>query len=251
MCFTYVCPEGCCYHLSGHIFLKGIRAMKNNYADEKWIGKHFGTLTVVATEKVYRGKTTAYNWICLCDCGNITSVNPYKLIHGKTISCGCEKRNRIISFNKETKVKHNGRKDNLYAIWKGMKQRCYNENCFDYHNYGERGIEVCDQWLSDYASFRDWSIKNGYERGLSIDRVDVNGNYSPDNCRWVGCFEQSNNRRNNVRYNYEGEMLTLSEISKLTGISYGTLHMRLMKGWSEDRAFHTRTDTSKRNYLAR
>lgn len=223
--------------------------MKQNYHDEKWIGQKFGRLTVVAMENVKRGKTTAWYWVCVCECGKIIRANPIKVIKGLTNSCGCGRTDRIIEYNKTHKVTHGGRYERLYTILKGMKQRCYNKNCFSYKDYGARGIEICDQWLSDYASFRDWAIKNGYKDGLSIDRIDVNGNYCPENCRWVGTFEQSNNRRNNVRYNFKGEELTISEIAELTGIKYGTIHQRLRKGWDIERAGTAPTNPDRRNHL--
>lgn len=224
--------------------------MKQTYRDEKWIGSKFGKLTVVGFDHVVRGKTTAWNWIMKCDCGEIRSVNPKKAINGCTKSCGCGKKERIISYNHVAKVKHGGRHDYLYSIWHGIKSRCYRKTDFSYPNYGGRGIEMCDEWVSDYSVFRDWAMSNGYEAGLSIDRIDTNGNYCPDNCRWATSKTQQNNRRNNVRYNIFGKSMTLSEISDETGVPYGTIHQRLRKGWDIDRAACTPVDKSRRNFLS-
>lgn len=222
--------------------------MKQNYHDEKWIGSKFGKLTVVGFDHVVRGKTTAWNWIMRCDCGEIRSVNPMKAIKGYTNSCGCGRTERIIAFNHVAKKTHGGRKDALYKIWRGMKKRCHCETDRDYKNYGARGIKMCDEWIEDYASFRDWAVNNGYRKGLSIDRIDVNGSYCPENCRWATSKTQQNNRRNNVRYNIFGVSMTIAEISDETGVPYGTIHQRLRHGWDIDRAACTPVDKSKRNY---
>ena len=130
--------------------------------------------------------------------------------------------------------KHGMRHSRLYNIWRSMRQRCQNKSCINYHRYGARGISVCDEW-EDFNTFLMWAGDNGYADDLSIDRIDVNGNYEPSNCRWATAKEQSNNRRNNVLVEIAGCKYTLSELSEMIGIKHGTLWYRWKNGWSEDR----------------
>lgn len=207
--------------------------MQENYSDSKWLGKKFNSLTVIGFEKGvrYDGKYyKQYNrWICECDCGNKKSVLPNKVIRGTTKTCGCGKPKRLIKYNIEHNTKHGGRKEYLYSIWHGIKARCYNSNSKDYKNYGARGITMCDEWKDDYAAFREWSTNHGYSKELTIDRIDVNGNYEPDNCRWVDNIVQARNQRRSVKFLYNGKERCLAEISEMTGILYQTLYGRLFR----------------------
>lgn len=126
------------------------------------------------------------------------------------------------------KLKDSGKRkqERLYGVWKSMRQRCSNPKNADYHNYGHRGITVCKEW-GNYENFRDWAKENGYKVGLSIDRINNDGNYEPSNCRWATNKEQSLNKRTNVRVNIDGETLTLKELSEKHGIPYGTLRSRV------------------------
>lgn len=201
--------------------------MRENYRDEKWIGQKFGRLTIIAFEKIPR-KTYSYtHWIVRCECGTLKSVDPRKVLSGNTQSCGCLKRERTIESNKEKKVKHGGRHDRLYAVWHNMKQRCYGETYKDYPNWGGRGICVCDEWKDDYAAFRSWALSSGYEKGLSLDRIDVNGNYEPLNCRWVDWHTQAINRTCSMNYEINGKIMNLVDIAEKYGIKYGTLYQRI------------------------
>lgn len=214
--------------------------MKVNYADPKWIGKKYNRLTVIAFENVKRGKTSCWNWIVRCDCGALKSVNPYRVLNGNTKSCGCYKAEHTVEFNRREKAKHNGRRTRLYTIWHGMKQRCYCETCHDYKNYGERGIVICDEWKNDFSAFRDWALQNGYSEKLSIDRIDVNGNYCPENCRWVDCQTQNRNRTTNAAVLYRGKEYTYADLADMSGIRYGTLYARIChRGWSVEKAMNT------------
>lgn len=122
--------------------------------------------------------------------------------------------------------------DRLYKIYQGMKERCYNKNKSNYKNYGGRGIVICDEWLKDYKTFKKWALNNGYSNNLTIDRIDNNGNYEPNNCRWATFKQQQNNKRNNHYIEYNGETKTLKEWSEYYNLNVDTLRSRLKRGLS-------------------
>ena len=156
------------------------------------IDKKFGRLTVVDySGRDKRGKTV---WKCECECGNILTVPRNSLSSGNTKSCGCLPRDKAIEIH----TTHGLSKHRLYKVWHSIIQRCYNPNDKSYDRYGGRGISVYSGWFSDFLLFYDWSMKNGYTLGLSIDRKDVNGNYNPDNCRWATREEQNQNTRRTI-----------------------------------------------------
>lgn len=123
----------------------------------------------------------------------------------------------------------------LYGIWAGMKHRCTNEKHSSYIHYGGRGIAICDEWL-DFLSFRSWALSNGYEDELSLDRIDNDGNYCPENCRWVSLEAQANNKRGTVRYSYRGGLFTIAELSEISGIRKQTIRGRLYRGMTAEEA---------------
>lgn len=201
--------------------------MRENWRNPKWIGEKYNRLTVIAYEIVEKKQYSGTRWIVRCDCGTLKSVDPSRVISGHTKSCGCLKAEHTTAFNKRAKVKHGGRQDQLYTVWHNMKQRCYGKTYKDYPNWGGRGIRVCDEWKNDYAAFRDWALLNGYEKGLSLDRIDVNGNYEPGNCRWADWHTQAINRTCSMNYEINGEVKNLTDIAEEYGIKYGTLYQRV------------------------
>lgn len=181
-------------------------------------GCKFGLLTVVERAP-NDGRRTM--WKCQCDCGNIVVVRAENLKSGNTKSCGCQAR--------RNHFKHGMSNTKLAGILNGMIQRCNNKNHQEYGIYGGRGITVCDDWVCDHKSFYEWAIANGYREGLSIDRIDSNGNYEPSNCRWADTITQANNTRKNVYIEHDGEIHTISEWSQIIGVNYHTLWRRVVK----------------------
>lgn len=152
-------------------------------------GREFGRLTVI--QRAGSNKNGRATWLCICECSEITVKTGKLLLNGHCRSCGCgEYENRVNNC-----TSHGLSDTRLYTIWQGMKQRCYYPKHKDYHNYGGRGITVCNEWLVDFVSFYNWAITNGYRDNLSIDRIDVDGNYTPDNCKWSTWREQRLNQR--------------------------------------------------------
>lgn len=198
------------------------------------VGQKFGKLTVIKNTGERQSKDIV--WLCQCECGNYTKVitsnlNPSK--KNRTLSCGCHRKERV--------TKHGLCKTKIYKALNHIRQRCFNISDPKYMDYGGRGITVCDEWIGDdgYVNFYNWSIANGYKDGLTIDRVDNNGNYSPDNCRWATRTMQQNNRRVNHNIEINGEIHTLTEWSRIKGMNTGTILGRIRRGWSEKDAVIT------------
>ena len=194
-------------------------------------GERFGRLVVI--ERVGTDRNKKPLWKCRCDCGNTTIVTPQPLKEGRIKSCGCLHQERMNAGN----IKHGKRYSRLYKIWVGISQRTNNEKNPSYKHYGGRGICVCDEWLNDFQAFYDWSVTNGYNDNLTLDRIDNDGNYEPSNCRWATQKEQMNNTRVNRLITLDGETHTVKEWSEITGIPSNVIHARIHKlRWSEQEA---------------
>lgn len=191
-------------------------------------GDKFGKLTIVqeTTPHVTPCGTIRRSFVCKCDCGNVV-VRRLGAFRKKDVnhSCGCLDIERIANLNRKyTKEQTNSF---LYSTWHGMKQRCYDSNNSHYKYYGDKGILVCDEWLDDYISFYNWSLSNGASKEFTLDRINVNGNYEPSNCRWVDAITQANNKNKNRLIEYNGERLSVMQWSRKTGIKEATIRMRL------------------------
>lgn len=215
-------------------------------------GQRFGRLQVVSHQG--SNKFQKAIWLCQCDCGNTKVVIGSKLLIGETQSCGCYGIERRTEATKKSNTKHGHKNTNLYDLWHNMKLRCYDKNQPNYKNYGGRGITVCNAWKDDFMSFHDWAKNNGYtgikgDNGINIltlDRIDVNGNYCPENCRWITTQEQANNRRSNRLFTYNNETKTISQWATHFNISKKLVYNRLHNGWECLRALTTPLQIKRR-----
>lgn len=200
-------------------------------------GKRFGRLLVTGLHE--DPNDDKLKWDCVCDCGTKKVIYGAYLRNGQVRSCGC------LRAENEAPKPDAFHRQRLYGVWAGMLQRCFYEKHKEYPSYGGRGITVCDEW-KDYAVFRDWAYANGYDenhdaKSCSLDRIDVNGNYCPDNCRWVDMKTQSRNTRRNFLVKYKGELRPASEVAEREGVKAHTLIKRLKSGYSLEEALsHTR-----------
>ena len=198
-------------------------------------GQRFGRLTALDRAGTSGGGSAT--WRCLCDCGKETVVIGSSLRSGFTRSCGCLSAEKI----GERSYKHGGTNTRLYSIWSGMIERCHNPKHKGYKNYGARGIVVCAEWKTNFASFQEWALSNGYAEDLTIDRIENDKPYGPDNCRWISLSAQQHHKRDNHLITYNGETHTLTEWAAITGINRNTLSARINRlGWSAERALSPR-----------
>lgn len=207
------------------------------------VGQTFGLLTVQSFAYYSREKKKAY-WNCICKCGKQTVVSTLCLRHGDTKSCGCYGDLVRKKFGGHH-ITHSYSHHPICNTYYNMKGRCCNKNDDAYKNYGGRGIKVCDEWLNNSSAFVEWSLSNGWKEGLTLDRIDVNGNYEPNNCRWITRKEQMNNKRNSRFISYNGTSKTISQWAELFGIKYHVLIDRINKGWSVEEALTTPVKSRK------
>jgi hypothetical protein len=193
-------------------------------------GQRFSRLLVL--ERSEDKKRTA--WLCKCDCGNEVIVTSLNLKNGSSNSCGCYQKEKAAAVN----FKHGLSSHPLFDVHYDMLRRCYNSSCKSYKNYGARGINVCDEWRDDVNSFIQWGEKD-YKPGLQIDRIDNDGNYEPENCRWVSNKENSNNKRTNKYITFKGKIQTQAQWARELDINEETFAGRLRAGWSEEKAITT------------
>ena len=186
---------------------------------EDLTGKQFGYITVLGRDKSSIGERNS-KWFCRCKCGKITSMARCSLESGHTTSCGC----KIFESHNAT---HGMTKTRLHSIWSSMKNRCTNH--YKKNKYVPRGITVCDEWKSDFMAFYIWAINNGYSDNLTIDRIDNNKNYCPENCRWISIAEQQSNKTNTVWIDYQGSKRCLRTVCMEIGFPYKTAHCRYQR----------------------
>lgn len=160
---------------------------------------------------------------------------------GNTRSCGCLAREIAVKMGHQRDIgkrsfKHGDFGTKLYGIWAGMKRRCYNRNTKYYADYGGRGIKVCEEW-KEYINFKQWAVSAGYKEGLTIERINVDFDYSPDNCKWISIHEQNLNKRNSVRIEYQGKIYSIKEIAAITGLKERTIKGRYERGWTTEKLF--------------
>lgn len=189
-----------------------------------FIGKKFGALTVV--KKLKANKHGEMEWLCICDCGNSKKTTSNKLTHGYTIQCDTCRRNIAASHIK----RHGLTSSKIWNTYYGMKERCYSPKYSLYHRYGGRGIKVCDEWKNSFRAFAKWAFENGYSETLTLDRINNNGDYCPENCRWATVLEQANNRSTNRIVTVNGTDDTLANWVRKTNASYGYVRDKLNSG---------------------
>lgn len=200
-------------------------------------GMRFGRLVCIRRSE-NRFKGDRVRWLCMCDCGKYVNVISDNLLRGSSTSCGCLRSSKITTHGKS--------KSKIYKVWCGMLQRCNNKKNSYYKNYGGRGIVVCDSW-SDFSVFYDWAIKNGYKYGLTIERVDNNKGYCPDNCVFITKSEQSKNRRANYSVNIDGSVMCLYDACKHIDVDYSLVQNRIKNlGWDVDKALYTKSKSPTR-----
>lgn len=196
-------------------------------------GQKFNRLLVIEPARTKSGK---FAWKCKCDCGKFVIVKGFELKNGGTKSCGCYKND----IARKRLTKHGLSRTKLRSILTSIHSRCENPNHISYKNYGGRGISVCKEWIEDFSAFYEWAINNGYKENLQIDRINNDGNYEPNNCRFVTQKENLMNKRNTLVYAYDGKEKTLQEWAIESGIEYRRLRSRIKEcGWSFEKAIST------------
>jgi len=190
-------------------------------------GQRYGYLTVLS--RVENDRFKRARWLCRCDCGKEVVAGSNNLRTGQVASCGCA---RAVTTRK--RLTTHGMTDGvLYNIWRGIRQRCNNPHSHAFKNYGGRGVSVCKEW-DKFENFYSWGMSHGYRKGLSIDRIDVNGNYEPKNCRWADRLQQANNTRRTKFIEYNGEKHATAEWARKLGLSRRGFASRIANMTIED-----------------
>lgn len=210
-------------------------------------GQTFGRMYVDgrAPDGVRSNGKPMIQWYCHCtECGYKVILNASKLSATKKTNSGCNKCRGKDTARRETK--HGLINHPLYGKYHDIRQRCENPNCDHYHNYGGRGIKICDEWSGKdgFINFYNWSISHGWSKGLEIDRIDVNGNYCPENCRYITHKEQYRNKQSTRKLIYNGEERTIQELSRISGVSASEIYYRVKNGWSVEYAVNVRSSHS-------
>ena len=195
-------------------------------------GRRFGRLTVI--EEAGRDKFSRTLWKCECECGNEKIVPYGRLVRGDTRSCGCLAHDTTVQRNLRHGDSFRGKVERLYSIYNNIKTRCYNETDSHYERWGGRGIKMCDEWRESYDAFKEWALANGYEDNLTIERIDNDGDYCPENCKWITHKQQARNKRNNHFLTYNGERKCLGEWCEIYNIPRSTLWNRVDRGWTPE-----------------
>ena len=218
-----------CYKPKNRLELRTPNCGCKGVKKDMYVGYRIGKLTV--TKYLGLNESKRRIWECACDCGNIVVHTTQELHGGRTKSCGCSKKNQ----GDKLRIYY-GVDKKLHDRWWDIKSRCNNPNNSRYKDYGGRGIKMCPEWENDFWTFRDWSLANGFREGLTIDRIDNDKGYSPDNCRWVTNAVQANNKRSCRYITINGVTKNLKEWSVEYNINYHTVQNRIFNGWDEVRA---------------
>lgn len=200
----------------------------------KLVGKRFGRLIVIENsgkQKELKGNDVI--WKCKCDCGNTTYASTGNLKSGRVVSCGC--------YSREVHTKHGLNGTRINRIYLAAKRRCLSPSSDAYKHYGGRGIKMCDEWLGEngFINFYNWAMANGYKDDLTIERIDVNGDYCPENCRWVTMAEQMSNTTRSKRITIDGETHTVAQWCRIKGLKPGAYYGRISRGYTERDAIMT------------
>lgn len=182
-------------------------------------GDKFGRLTYLGEEKIV--KKRRYGKF-QCECGNVKYIRIDGVASGSSQSCGCKRRNKVGLDSVEY--------ERLYNVWSNMIKRCYDESSDRFYAYGKRGISVCDEWKNDFRSFAKWAVDNGWNQNLSIERKDVNKDYSPENCEFITMKQQARNKTNNIRIVYHGEEKCIAEWCEMLGVNDKRTYRRYKLG---------------------
>ncbi len=198
-------------------------------------GQKFSRLTAIRFTG--ESKSSGRVWECVCDCGNTVEVPIGKLNSGHTKSCGCQKIESTIKRSTKHGYAKRGHQNKAWSIWAGMRKRCFNPKSVGYDNYGGRGITICERW----EKFENFIEDMGEcPEDYSIERIDVNKGYEPNNCKWIPLNEQSKNTTRVIRITYNGETRLLADWARHFSIDYRTISYRLNSGWDIDRALTTK-----------